>query len=165
MKFKKRYSIPANLVEQMFLDENFFEKVSKIKSISNFPRMDQWASDQGFNMSFALAGYSEEDVTISAYRNIIRIQSEKVEDDKYSPPVPKDDDAFIEYSKEGKAAVMSGHIFRGIARRSFDRSYLISEEFDASRAMAHMENGLLHILIPFQEMNVVKNIDIETERK
>ena len=74
---KKRYSVPAKLIELMFVDDNFFSEVSKLKKAATsgrFPKTDQWADDEGFNMFFALAGYSLEDITIETHRNVITIK-------------------------------------------------------------------------------------------
>ena len=36
-------------------------------SLSRFPKNDQWVSEEGFNMVFALAGYGSEDLNVSVH--------------------------------------------------------------------------------------------------
>jgi HSP20 family molecular chaperone IbpA len=167
---KKRYSIPAKLIDLMFVDDNFFGEVSKLKRAPSgrFPKTDQWADEEGFNMFFALAGYSLEDITIETHRSVISIKSDGMEEEKYSPPTLSENaDAFEDYNKGVRPIMHTGYVSRGIARRSFDVKYLVSEEFDVSEVTAHMENGLLHIYVPKpkssrEEIRVIK---ISKERK
>ncbi len=172
MKHKKRYSVPAKLVELLFIDDAFFNEVSKIKKASTdrrFPKTDQWASDSGFNMKFALAGYSIEDVMIVTSKNTIQIKSDGLDEEKYVPPVlAEDDDAYKAYSKGVNTKIYTGYVSRGIARRSFELKYIISEEFDVSSTEAYMQDGLLHIFVPnssSKELNELRPVKISSERK
>jgi HSP20 family molecular chaperone IbpA len=169
---KKRYSVPAKLVDLLFADDSFFNDVTKIKKASassRFPKTDQWASKHGFNMFFALAGYSLEDISIETYRNTITIRSDGMEEEKYTPPAPSEnDDAFESYSKGTNPIMHTGYVSRGIARRSFDVRYLISEEFDVLRVEAYMQDGLLHIFVPNSESDKEQEfrvISISEKRK
>lgn len=152
-EMKKRYSVPAKLVEGLFTDDGFFTEVIKLKKSSTFPKMDEWVDEAGFNMNFALAGYSPQDIEIKMNGNVIEIRSQKLEDERYiAPEPPKEDspDLLQEYSKDVNTKIHKGYIIRGIARRGFDVKYLVSEEFNVAQAQAFMEHGLLHILIPNQ---------------
>jgi HSP20 family molecular chaperone IbpA len=165
---KNRYSIPAKIVDLLYTDDSFFNEVMKIKkaSGSRFPRNDEWRCENGFNMSFALAGYSSEDISVSTSRDSIIVDGRGL--DSINPVLPSlvspdlaSEDAFNEYNKERKAKIHVGTISRGIARRKFRASYLISEEFDITKSEAHMENGLLHIFIPKVSEMIMNSIEVK----
>lgn len=169
---KKRYSVPAKLIELLFTDDSFLNEVIKTKKTlaeKRFPRMDQWAGNGGFNMKFALAGYSPDNVKVIVEGNTIHVRSDGLENERYVPPSPSsEDDAFKEYNKDPNSEVYMGYVSRGIARRSFEIGYVISEEFDVSKTEAHMQDGLLHIFIPnsnVEDLGEVKVIKINRERK
>lgn len=161
---KKRYSIPAKLVELMWTNDEFFTDVSKIKKSAmpgNFPRNDQWKDAAGFHMEFALAGYSAGEVSLTVQGNVLTLSSEGLDAEPIErPEVKESDDAFEVYSKNTKTKVQHGFIVRGIARRKFSVDYLISEEFDVSQTEAYMKDGLLHIIIPEKEVAPVQEIEI-----
>ena len=136
---RNRVTLPGKVIEQLYNDEEFYRDVTSIKklSLSRFPKNDQWISEDSFNMVFALAGYGGADLSIEVVENMLFISS--VNQIKSSP----DDKEHIP-----KPSVNHGVVNRGIARRSFRVSYLISEEFDASSTRASMSKGLLSIKIP-----------------
>lgn len=166
---KKRYSIPARVLELMFTDDSFFNEVMKIKKASSgskFPRSDEWRDESGFNISFALAGYSPEDVSIEAIEGVLIIRGSGIDSINDAAKLsPEGEDAFKEYTKEGRPRIHIGSISRGIARRKFCVKHLVSEEFDISKSVAKMEHGLLHIFIPEKEQARHKVIEIEGGRK
>lgn len=161
---KKRFSIPSRLVELLYVDDNFFSEVLKLKKAEKavvamkFPRSDEWRDESGFNLSFALAGYSVDDVRIEYYENNLVITGNGI-DGKVS-----DEELDGDYVKDAKPRIHQGYITRGIARRKFSVNYVISEEFDVSNATAVMEYGLLHILIPEKETVELKEIEIKNGR-
>ena len=53
------------------------------------------------------------------------------------------------------------YIHRGIARRSFDLAWKISNDLDLSSASASMDKGLLTIEIPFAESRAPKQLKIK----
>jgi len=166
-EFKKRYSIPARLVELMWTNNDFFAEVSKLKKSAlpgNFPRNDQWRDLSGFHMEFALAGYSAEEIGLSCRGNVLTISSDGLDAEPIiRPDIKEDDDAFQEYTRDAKTKVQQGFVVRGIARRKFCVEYLISEEFDVSMARASMKDGLLHISIPEKEIPSAQEINIGKE--
>jgi HSP20 family molecular chaperone IbpA len=153
MKPKIRYSFPGRIYDLLLTDDKFLQEVSKLKKIENsFPRYDQWKDESGFHISFALAGYSQEDVSITIHGRQILLSADGLEDitkaelileDK--PLEEGDDDT---YDKKVRTSVHKGYVSRGIARRSFRTHLYISEEFDLNGAKAKMEHGLLHIFVP-----------------
>ena len=165
---KKRYSIPARIMELLYTDDAFFNEVLKMKkvNVSNFPKSDEWRDENGFNISFALAGYSPEDVEIETEANVLIVKGFGM--DSLSPivsetPVDFDkqaEDAFDDYTKETKPRIHIGSISRGIARRKFCVKHLISEEFEIADTVAKMEHGLLHIFIPEKEVFCQKTVEI-----
>lgn len=163
---KKRYSIPAKILELLYCNDQFFNDVSKINKgsyLSNFPKTDEWRDDSGFNISFALAGYSPEDIFIEVENNILSVKGNGL--DSISAPnsaaTPPEEDSFQEYSKESRPRIHIGSISRGIARRKFVVRFLISEEFDTMNASASMKHGLLHVVIPVKETQNYKIIKIK----
>lgn len=164
---KKRYTIPAKILELLYSDDGFFYDVMKIKKVSSnskFPKSDEWRDEDGFNISFALAGYSPSDVTVESKDNILIVKGTgmdsikplKLEENK------KSQNEFEEYTKtQSCPRVHIGTISRGIARRKFCVKYLISEEFDVLKAQAKMEYGLLHVYIPERKEIIKKVISIE----
>jgi len=161
---KKRYSLPAKILDLLYVDDSFFNDVMKIKKASSgskFPKGDEWRDPSGFNMSFALAGYSPEDVSIEVEDNVIIIKGNGLDSiDKLSSEPEEEQDSFSEYKKEGKPRIHIGSISRGIARRKFCVKQLISDEFDTLQAKATMEHGLLHIIIPEKNSKEHRIIEI-----
>jgi HSP20 family molecular chaperone IbpA len=176
---KNRFSIPAKLLDLLWTDESFYNEVVKIKKSAfpgNFPKTDQWKDSAGFHFSLALAGYSPDDIKISVRGNVLTISSEGIDDaettdsETVSTPQPESSMAEVfgssttatDYNRNVRLKVNQGLIVRGIARRSFDVRYFISEEFDASKTQATMEHGLLRITIPQKaEEELTINVDIK----
>ncbi len=142
-----RLSFPGKILYKLLSDDQFYRDVIKSNriSISNFPKYDQWTSESGFYMEFALAGYSKDDVNISCEGSLIIISSENKVDEN-------------EGSQQG---LSKGMISRGIARRSFKTSFFISPLFDTSRLSARMREGLLTISIPRSESSGTINVIVE----
>lgn len=146
-----RYSVPDRLIKQIWENEDFFSACCKHGGIAEnrFPKNDQWIDDEGFHMSFALAGYGPEDILIEILSSTLTLFSNGIQEISPEQPEIKDgDDAMSEYSKKAKPAIQKGSISRGIARRSFKISYSISDQYDCYEASAGIEYGLLHIIIP-----------------
>jgi molecular chaperone IbpA len=74
--------------------------------------------DDKFVMEFAAAGFTKEDIDISAVDGIITIKGEKKDEEK-------------------------DYLHKGIASRKFIRSFTLPEYFEVDRA--GMENGILYI--------------------
>ena len=162
---KKRYSIPAKILESLYCNDQFFNEVAKINKGSyliNFPKTDEWRDDSGFNISFALAGYAPEDISVEIENNTLIIKGnglDSITNQVLSPT--EQEDSFQEYTKEGRPRIHIGSISRGIARRKFSVKLLISEEFDIMNTSAVMKHGLLHVLIPVKENTNYKVIKIK----
>jgi HSP20 family protein len=142
-----RVCMPSKVVELLWNDESFYREVegNKKVTISKFPKYDQWCDDKYLNMTFALAGYSKDDIDLEITGNklILRnINNMKNPDDK---------------------SLQQGFIIRGIARRDFKLGFELSSEFDLDKAEANMKNGLLNIKVPKGEPSVSKKLTIRGE--
>ncbi len=151
MKDKRIFLLPAKFMELLWTDQDFFSEVSKLKKVvantNNFPRHDQWLDENGMmRMTFALAGYSEEDVKISISNKMLTISSEGI--DNVIKPVQELENVNLD---EKNIKIHQGLISRGIARRSFILKYIVADEFDLSMIKASMKNGLLNLTIPHSE--------------
>ena len=162
-KEKKRHSVPARILELLYTDDAFYNDVMKIKrsvASSKFPKSDEWRDSEGFNISFALAGYSPEDVEVSVDGNVLTVRGDGM-DSLAKEELKIEEDAAKPYSREGKPRIHMGAISRGIARRKFCVKFLISEDFDLSGSRAKMEHGLLHIFMPNNTESNYKDIKVE----
>lgn len=149
MKPKIRYSFPGRIYDLLLTDDKFLQEVSKIKKVENsFPRYDQWKDESGFHVSFALAGYSPSDISVSVLGRQIVLAANGLEDITEAEIIEPEESGDDSYDKKAKTSVHKGYVSRGIARRSFKTHLYISEEFDLDNVQAKMEHGLLHIFVP-----------------
>lgn len=137
-----RFSLPGRIVDLLYSDNEFYRYVTKNKKAKEtvFPKYNTFRSAEGFNMVFALAGYSSEDVNIEFFGNELVISSSGAQED--SP------DSFADSPENAKSSVQRGYIVRGIAKRKFTTKFQISNEFDITQARAQMKDGELRITIP-----------------
>lgn len=149
---RNRVTVPCRIIDNLYNDEEFFREVTSLKkiSLSRFPKNDQWVSEDGFHMVFALAGYGPEDLSVQVCGSRVTISS--------NGQLP-----LVEEDQKPKQVVSHGVVNRGIARRNFKVSYFISEEFESSLVRAKMEKGLLTLTIPHKTDQEVKNISILNE--
>lgn len=75
-----------------------------------------------YRISMAVAGFSDEDISIEAHRNVLTIKGDKADGEK----------------QEGVET-----LYRGIAARSFERRFQLADHVEVSGAS--LKNGLLHI--------------------
>ena len=78
--------------------------------------------EDAYRISMAVAGFSEDDLSIEAHRNVLTIKGER-----------KD-----ETTGEG-----SELLYRGIAARAFERRFQLADHVEVTGA--NLKNGLLHI--------------------
>ena len=152
-----RLSLPGRIMNLLLTDDQFYREVAQNKkaALPNFPKYDQWSDDDGFNMEFALAGFSNEDLLVSYHGYTLCIESGGSSTQAHSNPLEvapaceeTTNDLGDEYSKETSPKLTCGVIVRGIARRSFRVDFFISPIFDLKKVSASMSNGLLNIFIP-----------------
>lgn len=78
--------------------------------------------DDAYRISMAVAGFSENDISVEAHRNLLTIKGEKSE----------------EQENEGTEL-----LYRGIAGRSFERRFQLADHVEVKGAA--LKDGLLHI--------------------
>ena len=78
--------------------------------------------ENAYRISMAVAGFGDDEIMIESRENTLTVKGEKTE------------------QKAGEAAEF---LFRGIAARSFERSFQLADHVEVRNAS--LENGLLHI--------------------
>ena len=78
-------------------------------------------AEDAYRISMAVAGFSENDISIEAHRNVLTIKGERAEE-------------------EGED---KQYLHRGIAARSFERRFQLADHVEVQGAA--LKNGLLHI--------------------
>ena len=163
-----RVSVPGRIFDLLWTDDEFYREVGgnkKVTSAGKFPRCDQWCDETGFYMAFALAGYSPDDVTITAEGSSLCIGGVGCKSERGRLPSsvehPEETDEYP--AKAPKAGVQQGMIMRGIARRNFKTKYFIHSGFDLRLATASMKDGMLEVFVPKSE--AVKPTKINVKEK
>lgn len=97
---------------------------SQLDTAQSYPpyNIERTGTDS-YRISMAVAGFSEDDISIEAHRNVLTIKGDKGED--------KDGDDAAEV------------LYRGIASRSFERRFQLADHVEVSGAT--LKDGLLHI--------------------
>ena len=143
---RNKMCLDSKIIESLFVDDEFFSHVSSYKKINSgrYPKTDQWCDSEGFNLSFALAGFGLEDIGVEMDGNVLWVFTNKI---------------YEENKKES-----SGFIHRGIAKRVFRKGYYLDGSLDCKKVTATMKNGLLRIKIPFATENLERvNIEVTNE--
>jgi len=137
---RNKMCLDSKIIESLFVDDEFFSHVSSYKKINSgrYPKTDQWCDEENFNLAFALAGFSPEDISVVVRDNVLWVSTEKAEKEKE----------------------VSGFIHRGIAKRAFKKGYFLDRSLNLKMTDAKMKNGLLTIRIPFSK-DAQKEINIE----
>ncbi|HVW55045.1 MAG TPA: Hsp20 family protein [Rhizobiaceae bacterium] len=78
--------------------------------------------ENAYRISMAVAGFSDDEISIEAHRNVLTVKGEKAEEEN------KDDAEFL---------------YRGIASRAFERRFQLADHVEVNGA--ELKNGLLHI--------------------
>ncbi|WP_274627803.1 Hsp20 family protein [Arvimicrobium flavum] len=78
--------------------------------------------EDAYRISMAVAGFSEDEISIEAHRNVLTVKGERSEENK------------------GEGSEL---LYRGIASRSFERRFQLADHVEA--VGANLKNGLLHI--------------------
>ena len=77
--------------------------------------------EDAYRVSMAVAGFSEDEISVEAHRNVLTVKGEKSEESKDG----------VEY------------LYRGIASRAFERRFQLADHVEVGGA--ELKNGLLHI--------------------
>jgi len=97
--------------------------------------------ENAYRITMAVAGFAEDDLTIEAKANVLKVAGAKAEDAQ---------DADREY------------LHRGIASRAFERRFQLADYVEVTGA--HLENGLLHIDLEREIPESMKPRKIEISR-
>ena len=102
------------------------EPKKQLASLPNYPHSDCWVDDDcnKLGIRFALAGYSKENISVKASKNVLRITA--------------------------KGVVEQGvkFVHHGISKKDVDFSLNIDEAFNLKKAKTEFVDGLLSIVIP-----------------
>ena len=101
--------------------------------------LDIWYDDNGLYFEVACTGLSKDDIKIEVEQDTLRIS--------YIKPNEKDED-------------LSGYIYKGLSKKSFNLAYKIAPKFDLNNIQAQMVSGLLIIQIAVAEESKPKQISI-----
>ncbi len=98
------------------------DSVTQPDSTPSYPPYNiERTGEDAYRISMAVAGFSENDISIEAHRNVLTVKGEKTEESK----------------EEGE------FLYRGIASRAFERRFQLADFVEVSGA--ELKNGLLHI--------------------
>lgn len=116
--------------------EQLVERAAKSGNEGYPPYNIEQTSDRSYRITLAVAGFAEDDLSITVEDNALVIRGRQSED-------------------------AEGRIFlhRGIAARQFQRNFVLADGVDVGEAM--MENGLLHVDLTRSEPDrVIQTIKI-----
>lgn len=78
--------------------------------------------EDAYRITMAVAGFSEDEISIEAHRNVLTVKGERAE------------------KENGERAEL---LYRGIASRAFERRFQLADHVEVTGA--NLKNGLLHI--------------------
>lgn len=103
---------------------SMLDNVSQADAASTYPPYNiERTGENAYRISMAVAGFSEDDLSLEARENTLTIKGER-------PEKSEDED-------KGE------FLFKGIASRGFERRFQLAEHVEVRSA--NLENGLLHI--------------------
>lgn len=118
--------------------ERLVERTAKSGNDGYSPFNIEQASENGFRITLAVAGFREDDISITVEERQLMIRGRQADD-----------------ADEGRV-----FLHRGIAARAFQRSFVLADGVEV--AGATMENGLLHVdLVRAVPEKVVQTIRIK----
>ena len=124
------------------LFRNFFNSEDKFAPALNSKQphpLNIYYNDEGLHFEVACTGLTKEDLNISVEGDLLKISYEKSKED----------------------LDLSGYIYHGLSKKSFDLGYKISPKYNLTKISAEMENGLLNLHIPISEESKPKSIKIK----
>lgn len=118
---------------------NLLNSASRLEQGAGFPPYNiQRAGEDRYRITMAVAGFSENELSITTENNRLVVSGEKPEEQE------SEDNAFL---------------YRGIATRSFERRFNLAEHVRVSGA--RLDNGLLHIELEREIPEAMKPRKIE----
>ncbi|MGB3500234.1 MAG: Hsp20 family protein [Mesorhizobium sp.] len=102
---------------------SMLDQVGQADSGTSYPPYNiERTGEDAYRITLAIAGFSEDEISIEAHRNVLTVKGEK-----------KDESA-----NEG-----SELLYRGIASRAFERRFQLADHVEVNGAS--LKNGLLHV--------------------
>lgn len=102
---------------------DLLESAGRVEPIESWPPYDiVKTSDDDYRITMAVAGFSDEEISIEAHRNVLTVKGVRKEEG------------------EGEGSEL---LYRGIASRAFERRFQLADHVDVVGAI--LKNGLLHI--------------------
>lgn len=137
-RFYSNFEAYDLLFKNLFNQDSLFAPVTTTKITHP---VDIWENTEtGLHIEVAGTGLTKSDIKIEIEGDVLKISYLKPQDEE-EPNTQK--------------------IYNGISRRSFQLAYKIASKFNIGNADATMENGLLHIVIPFAEEAKPKTLEIK----
>ena len=122
------------------LVRNFFDTEAPFNPLTSVKLkhpVDVYEDKNGLHLEVACTGLAKEDVDLNIEGDVLRISY-----DKEANYAKGESDTHQQYEDRE-------YYYSGIAKRSFNFGYKVANRFQLAKAEAKMENGLLHISIPF----------------
>ena len=99
------------------------DSLAQPESAQTYPPYNiERTGEDSYRISMAVAGFSDEEISIEAHRNVLTVKGERGE----------------EKTDDGKEV-----LYRGIAARAFERRFQLADHVEVKAAI--LKNGLLHI--------------------
>jgi molecular chaperone IbpA len=122
---------------------SLLNSASRLEQGAGFPPYNiQKVGDDHYRITMAVAGFSENELSITSENNRLVVTGEKPEEQE------SEENAFL---------------YRGIATRSFERRFNLAEHVRATGA--RLDNGLLHIELEREIPEAMKPRTIEIQAK
>jgi len=126
------------------LVRNFFDAETPfhpLQSIKLKHPVDVYEDNDGLHLEVACTGLTKEDITLDIEGDILKVSYDK--EARYA-------------SGEKEQYEDREYYYSGIAKRSFNFGYKVSNKFSLSEVDARMKNGLLCVTIPYSPHVVTK---------
>ena len=106
--------------------DRLFSLLDQATSVDNAPSYPPYnierTGENTYRITMAVAGFDETELSIEAHAHVLTVKGEKAEEDK---------------------AEQSEFLYRGIAKRAFERRFQLADHVEVVGAL--LKNGLLHI--------------------
>lgn len=165
---RNRYSlfgpmVFADLFNDVFAADAWkdFDRIfSSLGSVQSFPPYNIYAlKDGSVKVEIALAGYSEDEISLTAEDGKLLVEGKK--------KVCECNDEDKEEGKECCTGEDDGDckcVYHGIRASNFKTVIPVASRFDLSKTKAHMKNGMLIINVPLAEERLAKKIELRVEK-
>ena len=102
---------------------SMLDQLATPEGVQTYPPYNiERTGEDAYRISMAVAGFSDEEISLEAHRNVLTIKGEKADQDN------------------GDSAEF---LYRGIASRAFERRFQLADHIRV--AGASLDNGLLHV--------------------